>query len=96
MNAAGESGDGLGGGVDVGGLGVVVVLDAVEGGDVFQAMLDGLEVFDGCADGFDGAPARRAAQTAASTFSTLCAPLRGIPVSGMIALGSRVFRSAET
>ncbi len=47
----GEGGDGLGGGVDVGGLGVVVELDAVEGGDVFEAMLDGLEVFDGAADG---------------------------------------------
>ena len=48
---AGEGGDGLGGGVDVGGLGVVVELDAVDGGDEFEAMLDGLEVFNGGADG---------------------------------------------
>ena len=50
----GECGDGLGGGVDVGGLGVVVELDAVDGGDVFEAVLDGLEIFDGGANGFGG------------------------------------------
>ena len=71
MDAGGKCGDGLGGGVHVGGFGVVVELDAVDGGDVFQAMLDGLEFLDGAADGGDGAPARRAAHTAASTFSTL-------------------------
>ena len=50
VNAAGECGDGLGGGVDVGGLGVVVEFDAVDGGDVFEAMLDGLEILDGRAN----------------------------------------------
>ena len=88
VNVAGECGDGLGGGVDVGGLGVVVDFDAVEGGDVFEAMLDGLELLDGGADGFGGAPARRAAQTAASTFSTLCSPLSGMLVSGMTCSGA--------
>jgi hypothetical protein len=50
VNAGIEGGDGLHGGVDVGGLGVVVVFDAVDGGDVFEAMLDGVEVFDGLAN----------------------------------------------
>ena len=60
MNAGGKGGDGLGRGVDVGGLGVVVELDAVDGGDVFEAMLDGLELFDGVADGVGGALRRGA------------------------------------
>jgi hypothetical protein len=48
VDAAGEGGDGLWRGVDVGGLGVVVEVDAVEGGDEFQAMLDGLEAATVC------------------------------------------------
>ena len=52
MNAATEGGDGLGGGVYVGGLGVVVVLDAVSSSHVFEAVLDGAEIFDGAANGF--------------------------------------------
>jgi hypothetical protein len=83
MNAATEGGDGLGGGVHVGGLGVVVELDAVAGGHVLQAMLDGLEVFDGAANGIGRDAGRRAATTAASTFSKLCAPLRGIPLRAL-------------
>ncbi len=50
MNAGREGGDGLGGGVHVGGLGVVVELDAVAGGHVLQAMLDGMKLFDGAAN----------------------------------------------
>ena len=50
MNAGREGGDGLGGGVDVGGLGVVVVLDAVDGGHELEPMLDGLELLDGAAN----------------------------------------------
>ena len=50
VNAGREGGDGLGGGIDVGGLGVVVVLDAVDRGHVLQAVLDGLELLDGAAN----------------------------------------------
>jgi len=53
MNAATEGCDGLGGGVHVGGFGVVVVLDAVPGSHVFEAMLDGTEIFDSASNGFD-------------------------------------------
>jgi hypothetical protein len=42
-----EGSDRFGCGVHVGGLGVVVEVDAVHFGDEFQAMLDGLEAFDG-------------------------------------------------
>jgi hypothetical protein len=84
MDAAGEGGDGLGRGVDVGGLGVVVILDAVVCGYVFKAMLDGVEGSLPWRWILADAPARRAAQTAASTFSTLCAPLSGIFQIGMI------------
>jgi hypothetical protein len=75
----GEGGDGLGGGVHVGGLGVVVELDAVDGGHKLQAVLDGLEFSRWRCEW--PPPERRPAgprTTAASTFSTLCAPLRGI------------------
>src|ERR1035437_10192738 len=50
MNAATEGGDSLSGGVHIGGLGVVVELDAVARGNVLQAMLDGLKLLDGRAN----------------------------------------------
>ena len=50
MNAGRKGGDGLGRGVDVGGLGVVIELDVVDGGDVLKAMLDSAEGLNGGAD----------------------------------------------
>ena len=68
----------FGSGVHVGGLGVVVEVDAVDGGHEFQAMFDGLKLLDGAGNRRRATtPASRAAQTAASTFSTLCSPLSG-------------------
>ena len=59
--------------------------DAADRRHVFQPVLDGFEFATAFADCFDGShPARRAAQTAARTFSTLCSPLSGIPLTGMI------------
>jgi hypothetical protein len=52
VNAAGECRDGLQRGINVGGLGVVVVLDTVDGGHEFEPVLDGLEALDGAANGF--------------------------------------------
>ncbi len=54
MDPTRKCGDGLGRGVHVGGFGVVVVVHAVDGGDVFQAVLNSFECFDGCANGFWG------------------------------------------
>ena len=53
MDVAGEGSNGFGGSVDVGGLRVVVIVDAVVGGDELEAMFDGFEFFDGFADRFD-------------------------------------------
>ena len=50
----GECGNGLGGRIHVGGLGVVVVLHAIERGHVLQAVLDGLELFNRPANGLGG------------------------------------------
>ena len=50
VNAAGKRRNRFGGGVDVGGLRVVVELDAVDGGNKFQAMLDSLKILDGAGD----------------------------------------------
>ena len=41
---------GLDRGIHVGGLGIVVILDAPQGGDILQTMLDCLEVVHGLAD----------------------------------------------
>ena len=54
VDGAIEGGDGLGGGVDVGGLGIVEELDAIDGGDELEAVLDGLEFLDSSADGVGG------------------------------------------
>src|SRR5271166_6674511 len=51
MYAATEGRDSFGGGVHVGGFGVVVELDAVSRGHVFEAVLDGTEIFD-CATNY--------------------------------------------
>src|ERR1700744_1510463 len=46
MNVGGEGCEGFDGGVDVGGLGVIVVIDAGDFGYEFEAVLDGFEVLD--------------------------------------------------
>ena len=52
MNVAGKCGNGLGSCIDVGGLGIVIDFNAVERGDIFEAMLDGFELLDGVAHRF--------------------------------------------
>src|SRR5271163_5333959 len=52
VNARREGRNGLHGGIDIGGFGVVVVVDAVDSGDKFKAVLYGVEGFDRAADGF--------------------------------------------
>lgn len=54
VDAAVEGEQGLLGGVDVGGLAVVVVINAADVADELQAVLDGLEGLHGLADGFGG------------------------------------------
>ena len=64
--------------IDIGRLGVVVVVDAIDRRDKLEAMLDRMEAFTALRIAAASTPASRAAHTAASTFSTLCAPLSGI------------------
>src|SRR5271157_2381714 len=52
VNVGREGFESLDSGVDVGRLGVVVVVDAGDFGDKFQAMFDGLEILNGLADLF--------------------------------------------
>src|ERR1700719_1321394 len=54
VDVAGEGLQGLEGGVDVSGLGVVVEVDAVDGADELEAVLDGIEAGDGGADDLGG------------------------------------------
>ena len=70
--------------IDVGGFGVVVVVDAADGGDKFQPVLDRLEVATAWRI-FSGAqPISTPRTTAARTFSRLCAPFSGISETSMI------------
>src|SRR6266576_705508 len=50
MNVGGEGFERFDGGVNIGGLGVVVVFDAFDRSDILQAMLNRLEVANGLAD----------------------------------------------
>ena len=54
VNITRERRDRLGRGVDVGSLGIVVVIDAVDGSHEFQAMLDRVERRDRAGDGLGG------------------------------------------
>ena len=95
MDAAGKCGDGLGGGVHVGGFGVVVELDAIHGGDVFQAMLDGAEVLYGAAHGGAGAAGEaRGANRGEDIFHVVRA-LEGDAAKGMMGSGGADLRVAE-
>ena len=70
-------------------------IDAVEGGDVFQAVLDGFEFFDGLADGFEEAPARRAAQTAGQNIFDVVIAFEGILLRGTTVSGAAVGGAEE-
>jgi len=58
VNVAGERFEGLDGGIDVGGFGIVVVIDAGDFGDEFEAVLYGLEISDSVANLFGRAAGR--------------------------------------
>jgi len=78
VNAAGEGLQGLPGRVHVGRLESLKNATPRTGGHKLQAVLDGLKLETDAR--IDSAETRqRAAQTAARTFSTLCAPLSGSP-----------------
>ena len=86
-----KRGDSLGRGVDIGCLGVVVELHSIDRGDIFEPMFDGAGNSRRRGESLrTDAPARRAAHTAASTFSTLCSPLSGMLLSGITVSTERI------
>ena len=89
--------DRLHGRIHIGRLGVVVVLDAAHGSDELQPMLHGLKASHRLARSTSaGTPASRAAHTAASTFSTLCAPFSGMASTGMTGSSVAVSEARKT
>jgi hypothetical protein len=54
VNVTGKGGDGFRGRVHIGGFGIVVVIDTMNGGHEFQTMLDGVERCDGLANDSGG------------------------------------------
>ena len=94
---AGKAATALSGGVDVGGFGVVVEVDAVDGGDEFEAMLDGVEGFDGGADDARTVHRRGARRRRRrGRFRRCAAPLSGIPVRGRSSRWARLWRRGKT